>query len=153
MKHIRWLSYPPGWSIAIKVSAALLAAALIPMSFNAYYNLQRDLKRTEEGEYRQLELLATSAASRLDQLIIDVQHTVVQVSHESSAIAFLNADTNSEKKAVQADLQDALENVFLSNSIYDAVYLIDAKGNCVAATDSAFISKNYSFREYFRQAS
>jgi C4-dicarboxylate-specific signal transduction histidine kinase len=152
MKHIHRLSYPPGWSIAIKVSAALLAAALIPMSFNAYYNLQRDLKRTEEGEYRQLELLATSAASRLDQLIIDVQHIVVQISTDKNAIAFLNADTSSEKKAVKSDLQDALENVFRSNSIYDAVYLIDANGNCVASTDSAFISKNYSFREYFRHA-
>ncbi|MGL6338773.1 MAG: cache domain-containing protein [Waterburya sp.] len=153
MKHIRWLSYPPGWSIAIKVSAALLAAALIPMSFNAYTNLQRDLKRTEEGEYRQLELLATSAASRLDQLIIDVQHTVVQVSRESSAIAFLSANTAQEQQAIQADLQSTLNNVFRSNPIYDAVYLIDAKGNCIASTDSAFVGKNYGFREYFRQAS
>ena len=152
MKRIHRLFYPPAWSIAAKVSAALLAAALIPMSFNAYYNLQRGLKRAEEGEYRKLELLANSTASRLDQLIIDVQHTVVQVSTESSAIAFLSATTIQKQKAVQADLQESLENVFRSNSIYDAIYLMDAKGNCVASTDSAFIGKNYSFREYFQQA-
>jgi C4-dicarboxylate-specific signal transduction histidine kinase len=153
MKRLHRLSHPPGWSIAVKVSAALLAAALIPMSFNAYYNLQRDLERTEEGEYRQLELLATSTASRLDQLIIDVRHTVVQVSTNKNAIAFLSAATVREQQAVKPDLQDSLNNVFRSNSIYDAVYVIDAKGNCVASTDSTFVGKNYSFREYFRQAS
>lgn len=152
MKRIHRLFYPPAWSIAAKVSAALLAAALVPMSFNAVYNLQRDLKKAEEKEYRELELLATSAASRLDQLIIDVRHLVVQVSNSSSAIAFLSATTAEERSAVQTDLQNSLENVFQSNSIYDAVYLMDAEGNCVAATDPSFVGKNYGFREYFRQA-
>jgi C4-dicarboxylate-specific signal transduction histidine kinase len=153
MKHINRLLYPPAWSIAAKISAALLAATLIPMSFNAFYNLQRGLKNTEEGEYRQLELLATSAASRLDQLIIDVRQIVVQISTDKKAIAFLSATTVEKQQAVQADLQDSLDNIFRSNSIYDAVYLIDAKGNCIASTDSAFVGKNYAFREYFRQAS
>ena len=148
MKRIHRLFYPPAWSIAAKISAALLAAVLVPMSFNAVYNLQRDLKNAEEGEYRQLELLATSAASRLDQLIVDIRHIVVQVSNDSRAIAFLS-DSTPQKQEI---LQDSLFNVFESNSIYDAIYVMDAKGNCVASTDSAFIGKNYSFREYFRQA-
>ena len=152
MKRIHRLFYPPAWSIAAKVSAALLAAALVPMSFNAVYNLERDLKRAEEKEYRELELLATSAASRLDQLIIDVRHLVVQVSNSSSAIAFLSATTDKAKLAAQTDLQNSLDNVLHSNSIYDAVYLMDAEGNCVASTDSSFVGKNYSFRKYFRQA-
>ena len=152
MRRIHRLFYPPAWSIAAKVSAALLAAALVPMSFNAVYNLERDLKRAEEKEYRELELLATSAASRLDQLIIDVRHLVVQVSNSSSAIAFLSATTDKAKSAAQTDLQNSLDNVFQSNSIYDAVYLMDAAGNCVAATDPSFVGKNYGFREYFRQA-
>ena len=152
MKRIHRLLYPPAWSIAAKVSAALLAAALVPMSFNAVYNLERDLKRAEEGEYRELELMATSAASRLDQLIVDIQHLVVQVSNDSSAIAFLSATTDREKAIIKPDLQESLENVFRSNSIYDAVYLMDARGNCVAATDPSFVGKNYSFREYFREA-
>ena len=152
MKQIHWLFCPPAWPIAAKVSAALLATALIPMSFNAYYNLQKGLKSAEEVEYRKLELLATSAASRLDQLIIDVQHLVIQVSTQSSAIAFLNTTNVQEQEVVKAQLYASLENVFQSNSIYDAVYLIDRKGTCVASTDSAFVDKNYSFREYFRQA-
>ena len=103
MKRIRRLFYPPAWSIAAKVSAALLAAALIPMSFNAVYNLQRGLKSAEESEYRRLELLATSAASRLDQLIVDVRQTVVQVASDSSAIAFLSAQTIRAETALRQD--------------------------------------------------
>ena len=152
MKRIHRLFHPPAWSIAAKVSAALLAAALIPMSFNAVYNLNRDLKRAEDGEYRELELLATAAASRLDQLIVDVRHIVVQISNDSSAIAFLSAATANQKSNLQVDLQESLTNVFKSNPIYDAVYLMDAKGNCVASTEATFIGKNYGFREYFRQA-
>ena len=151
MKRIHRLFYPPAWSIAAKVSAALLAAALIPMSFNAVYNLNRDLKRTEEVEYRELELLATSAASSLDRLIVDVRHVVVQISNDDRTIAFLSGVTASQKSN-RVDIQDLLTNIFESNSIYDAVYLMDAKGNCVASTDSAFVGKNYGFREYFRQA-
>lgn len=152
MKRIHRLFYPPAWSIAAKVSVALLAAALIPMGFNAYYNLRQDLTRAEEGEYRKLELLATSAASRLDQFIIDVQHTAIQVSTDTRAIAFLSATSIREQKVLQADLQESLENIFHSNSIYDAVYLMDAQGNCVASTDSTFVGNNYGFREYFQQA-
>ena len=152
MKRIHRLFYPPVWSIAAKVSAALLAAALIPMSFNAVYNLDRDLKRAEEREYRELELKATSAASRLDQLIIDVRYNTVQVSNDSDTIAFLSAATVQAKLAVQTNLQDSLTNVFESNSIYDAVYLMDLKGNCVASTNPTFVGENYSFREYFHQA-
>ena len=152
MKRTNRLFNLPARSIAAKISAALLAAALIPMSFNAVYNLQQGLKSAEESEYRQLELLATSAADRLDQLIIDVQHIAVQVSQDSSAIAFLSANTATEKTVLLEELQDSLENVFESNSLYDAVFLIDAKGNCVASTDTAFVGKNYGFREYFQEA-
>ena len=152
MKRIHRLFYPPAWSIAAKVSAALLAAVLIPMCFSTYYNLQKGLKRVEKSEYRKLELLATSAASRLDQLIIDIQNIVVQISTESSTIAFLSSTSIQEQKVVRADLQESLENIFRSNSIYDAIYLLDAKGNCVVSTDSTFVGNNYSFREYFQKA-
>lgn len=152
MKHLHRLFYPPAWSIAAKLSAALLCAALIPMSFNAYYNLQRSLASTEESEYRQLELLAASTASRLDQLIIDVQRVVAQVSSDRTVVAFLSATTQETQATLRQDLQLTLENVFRSNHDYDAVYLLDARGRCVASTDPAFLQQNYSFREYFQQA-
>lgn len=152
MKPIHRLFYPPAWSIAAKVSAALLSAALIPMSFNTYYNLRRGLERVEASEYRKLELLATSAATRLDQLIIDFQSIAAQVATENNVVNFLAATTPKQRAAFKPSIQATLFNVFRSNSDYDAVYLMDTQGKCLASTDPSFIGKNYSFREYFRQA-
>lgn len=152
MKQLHRLFYPPAWPIAAKISAALLSSAIVPMSFTAYYNLQESLESAEGSEYRKLELYATSTASRLDQLIIDIQRVVVQVSTERNVVGFLASTTPAERAAFRPSMQQTLENVFRSNPNYDAVYLMDKLGACVAATDPIFLGENYAFREYFRES-
>lgn len=150
MKYLQQLFNPSNWSIRSKLSIALLSVALIPMGFTAYYNLQESLQSAENSEYRKLELLAASNASRLDQLITDIQRVVVQVSTERNSVEFL---TSSNRQDVfRADTQRSLDNVFRSNPDYDAVYLLDKNGRCVAATDPTFMGQSYAFREYFQQA-
>lgn len=152
MKRLHRLLYPPAWSIAAKISAALVCAALIPMGFTGYYNLRQSLDSVEASEYHKLELLATSTASRLDQLIIDIQRVVVQVSSDGNVVNFLAASTSSEQEAFRPDLQQTLENVFRSNPDFDAVFVMDKQGRAIAATDPTFLGKNYAFREYFRSS-
>ena len=152
MKHLRRLFYPPAWSIRAKLSVALLSVAIVPMSFTAYYNLQKSLESVEASEYRKLELLAISNASRLDQLITDIQRVVIQLSTDRNVVGFLSATTNRQRRTFRSSMQSTLENVFRSSSDYDAVYLIDKEGRCVASSDSAFLDQNYGFREYFREA-
>ena len=152
MKHLHRLFYPAAWSIKTKLSVALLSVALIPMSFTAYYNLQQSLESAEKSEYRKLELLATSNASRLDQLIIDIQRVVVQVSTEPNVVGFLASTTPQKQGGFRPSMQRTLDNVFRSNPDYDAVYLMNREGRCLAATDPTFIGQVYAFREYFRQA-
>ena len=147
----RWLA-PPAWSLGTKLAVALLSVALIPMGFAAYYNLQESLEQAEDSEYRNLELLAISNAGRLDQLIVDIQRVVVQVSTESSAIDFLAATSSNKQAVLLPELQQTLDNVFRSNPDYDAVYVMDKKGRCLAATDPTFVGQNYAFREYFQAA-
>lgn len=151
MKRLRRLLYPPAWSIAAKISAALVSAVLIPMSFTGYYNLRQSLDSVEASEYRKLELLATSTASRLDQLIIDIQRVVVQVSSDRNVVNFLAASTSSEQE-VSVDLQQTLQNIFKSNPDFDAVFVMDKKGRTVASSDLTFLGQNYAFREYFRSS-
>jgi C4-dicarboxylate-specific signal transduction histidine kinase len=153
MKLTHRLIYPPSWSIAAKLSTALLVAAIAPMSFTAYYNLRHSLESVEASEYRKLELLATSTASRLDQLIIDIQRVAVQVSSDRNVVGFLASTTPAERGAFRPDdVQQMLQNVFRSNPDYDAVFLIDREGRCLAATDPQFVGQKYAFREYFQQA-
>ncbi len=150
IKLLRRLFNPSAWSIRTKLSIALLAVALIPMSFTTYHNLQESLKSAENSEYRKLELLATSNASRLDQLIIDIQRVAVQVSTDKDVVGFLAATNPQKQAAFRSSMQRTLDNVFRSNPDYDVVYIIDTKGRCLAATDPTFIAQNYAFREYFR---
>ena len=152
MKYLQRLFYIPAWPIAAKLSAALLSAAIIPMGFSSYYNLQQSLSRVEAGEYRKLELLAVSNASRLDQLISDIQRVVIQVSTERHVVSFLAASTPEAKNAIRASMQSTLDNVFRSSSDYDAVFLIDRQGKCLASTDPTFLGQDYAFREYFQRA-
>ncbi|WP_392533417.1 cache domain-containing protein [Nostoc sp. C117] len=152
MKHFHRFFYPPAWPIAAKISAALVSAALIPMSFISYYNLRQSLDSVEAGEYRKLELLATSVASRLDQLIIDIQRIVVQVSSDRNVVNFLAANSSEERADLRNDMQQAIENVFRSNPDFDAIFIMDKEGRAVAATDPKFIGQNYAFREYFRSS-
>lgn len=152
MKHLYRLLFPHTWSIAAKVSIALLAAVLIPMSFNAYYNLEHSLNNVEQSEYRELELLATSTASRLDQLIFDSQQVVSQVSTEPKVLDFMEANTKQERKEFKLSVQSTLNNIFRSNKNYDAILLIDKKGKCLASTNSNFIDLDFSSREYFQKA-
>ncbi|WP_375498179.1 Nif11-like leader peptide family RiPP precursor [uncultured Nostoc sp.] len=141
---------PSAWSIRTKLSVALLCVALIPMSFTTYHNLQESLKSAEDSEYRKLELLATSNASRLDQLILDIQRVAVQVSTDKDVVGFLAATTPQKQTAFHSSMQRTLDNVFRSNPDYDVVYVMDTKGRCLAATDPTFIGQNYALREYFR---
>ncbi|MBD2243794.1 HAMP domain-containing protein [Nostoc sp. FACHB-888] len=120
------------------------------MSFTTYHNLQESLKSAEGSEYRKLELLATSNASRLDQLIIDIQRVAVQVSTDKDVVGFLAATNLQKQTAFRSSMQRTLDNVFRSNPDYDVVYIIDTKGRCLGATDPTFIAQNYAFREYFR---
>lgn len=152
MKQLYRLFYLPAWPIAAKLSAALLSVALIPMGFTAYYNLHQSLDSAEVNEYRKLELLAASNASRLDQLIADIQRVVVQVSTEQHVVSFLTSSESAKQGVLRHSVQQTLDNVFHSNPDFDAVYIIDRKGRCLASTDPTFVGQDYAFREYFRSS-
>lgn len=152
MKLIHRLFYPSAWSIAAKLSAALLMAAIAPMSFNAYYNLRQSLESVEASEYRKLELSAASTASRLDRLIIDIQRVVVQVSRDRNVVGLLTSASPAKQTAFRANVQWTLSNIFGSNPEFDAVFIIDKFGRCLASTDPTFVGQNYAFREYFRSS-
>ena len=122
------------------------------MSFNAYYNLQHSLDNAEYNEYRKLELLATSTASRLDQLIIDNQKIVYQVSTAPEVLSFVAADTTQERKRLQSATQSTLGNILRSDLNFEAVFLLDNKGKGLVSTELNFADRNHSSQEYFRQA-
>ncbi|MCU0534465.1 MAG: hypothetical protein MUD14_11295 [Hydrococcus sp. Prado102] len=151
MKHLRQLFNLPAWSIAVKLSVALLSVAIAPMGLASYYNLQQSLKEAQSSEYRKLELLAASNAGRLDQLLVDIQNVAAQISTDRNIIEFLAA-TPQRQKTFRSSIQENLDNIFSSSREYDAIYLLDKEGRCVVSTNPAFVGQNYNFRQYFQQA-
>ena len=152
MKHLHRLLFPWEWSIAAKVTLALLSAVLIPMSFNAYYNLQHNLHNAEQSEYRKLELLATSTASRLDQLIIDSQKVGAQISTEPKVLRFMVENTGQERKELYSAVQSTLNNIVRSNKNYEAIFLVNEKGKCLVSTNPYYVNYDFSSRGYFQNA-
>ncbi|MDF5708724.1 MAG: cache domain-containing protein [Nostoc sp. S4] len=148
MKHFYRLFNPLAWSIAAKISVALVCAVLIPMIFTAYYNLQQSLNSVEAGEYRKLELLASSSASRFDQLIIDRHRVVLQISSDRHVKDFLAANTL-EKQDYRPNLQLTLQSVLGSHPDIDSVLLMDRNGECVAATDPKFVGQYSTIQSNF----
>ncbi|RCJ26657.1 HAMP domain-containing protein [Nostoc sp. ATCC 43529] len=144
MKHKHRFFYPPAWRMAAKISVALVCAFLIPMIFTAYYNLQQSLNTLEAGEYSKMELLASSLASRFDQLIIDRHRVVTQVSSDRHVVDFLTASTPEQQEAQGDNLQQTIQNLFRSHPDIEAVLLMDKNGQCLLATDPKFIGQNYS---------
>lgn len=141
---------PTRWSITAKISTALVAAAIVPLSFTTYYNFRTSLKTVEATEYQNLELLASSTSSRLDQLIVDTRQVVEQLSNDSQVISYLVA-TPAERKALEADTNRTLESFRLSNPDYIISFILDKNGICVASPSvPKIIGKNYQFRQYFQ---
>ncbi|MBO3458652.1 MAG: HAMP domain-containing protein [Aetokthonos hydrillicola CCALA 1050] len=120
------------------------------MGVTAYYSLQKGLNSLAITQYRQLELLATGTASRLDQLIIDVQRLIVQVSSDPIVINFLSTTQSVKQQQVLKPTQRLLKTIVSSHPGFDAAYLLDTTGKCLASSQPKFVGQEYAFREYFR---
>lgn len=148
--YIRKIS-PVNCSISTKLLIALVSAATIPMSLIAYNNLKLGLENLTKSEYYKLELIAVSNASRLDQLIIDNRLIVNQIARNINVVNFLAVNSR-DREALFSKIDKSLDVILRSSPDYDAVFVMDKDGNCLASTDPTFIGRNYSFRDYFKKA-
>jgi len=152
----RWSWNPARWKIAPKLSAALLAASLLPMSLTAFYNLRQSLYTVKMAEYKNLELLAKSVAARLDQLLIDTQRVGIQMASARDIVQFAGSVAAKEPPEKQNYWRilaaEAIANVRNSNPDYFSVFLLDRTGRCLVSTNPSNIGKSYAFRNYFQEA-
>jgi len=142
---------PPGWPFAVKLIVALLAAGLLPMALVTAWNLRRALEVAEQSEYRHLEAIAHSTASRMDQLIHDVQSTASFLADADEVVALLTAAPQT-RAGMLPPVQRAIDNLVRSDSDIYSVLLMDARGVCIASTRPENVGVDLSFREYFRDA-
>jgi len=145
---LRALVRPASWPIAVKMTLAMMATALLPMFITAYYNLEKTQEHVAAVELRNLEQLAQSTAGRIAQLLGDSRNLADYVGTDDDFVAFLQKPTRAGIDATLSKLQGLIK----SNPDIQFTMVMDTAGNAIVATDPNVMGKNFKFREYFKTA-
>lgn len=144
----RGLRSPASWPLAVKMTLAMVATALMPMMITAYYNLDRTQDHVAAVELRNLEQLAQSTAGRISQLLGDSRNLADYVGTDEDFVNYLRHPT---KEGTDATLRK-LNGLVAANRDIQFTMVMDPAGTAVVATDPQVMGKNFKFREYFKEA-
>ena len=139
---------PPSWPLAMKMIAALVLAAVLPMIITAYYNYTSSVAALESSERRNLERLALATAGRLSQLIEDSRRVTAAASRSPDITGLLEHPDDAGRKEVLGDLQAFVA----TNPDLHLMTLMDASGTALVSTAPEVVGGNYAFRDYFKTA-
>ncbi|MFM9887440.1 MAG: protein kinase domain-containing protein [Burkholderiales bacterium] len=142
-------AFSPGdWPLALKLTLAMLATALLPMLITAGYNLRGSLDAVSAGELRYVEQMAHSTAGRVGQLIADSRHFARSLGTDDDFAVFLAEPTDDGKSVMRAKL----ERLTQANPDVQLIILMDAAGVAIVSSDPAVMGRNFAFRQYFKEA-
>lgn len=145
---LRLLARPGSWPLSVKMTLAMVATALLPMTITAYHNLGAAVDHVAAVELRNLEQIAQSTAGRIGQLIGDSRNLADYVGTDDDFVAYLARPTKPATTAILAKL----EGIVQSDPDVQFAMVMDTAGNAIVASDPEVMGKNFRFREYFRQA-
>jgi len=147
-RFLRALKRPGSWPIAVKITLAMVATALLPMMITAYYNVENTQAYVASVERRNLEQLAQSTAGRIAQLLSDSRNLADYVGTDDDFVAYLSHPTPQGTAATLAKMQGLIR----ANPDLQLALVMDTKGNAIVSTDAPSAGKNFGFREYFKEA-
>jgi serine/threonine protein kinase/HAMP domain-containing protein len=140
--------HPASWPMVVKMTLAMAATALAPMTITAYYNLGSTESHLAAVELRNLEQLALSTAGRISQLITDTQTLANYVGSDEDFVRYLAAPTHAGTKGAVAKL----DGLAKANGDIQLAMVMDAAGNALVATDPQVMGKSFRSRDYFKEA-
>lgn len=136
---------PPSWPLALKMTLALLATALLPMGLTAAWNLRAAQAAVTEGELRFVEQIAVSSAGRISQFITDNRHFVRTLGSDADFAAAL-AQGNA------AVLGDKLARLVEANPDVQRIALADGAGRVLASSQAEGVGGSVVAERWFREA-
>jgi serine/threonine protein kinase/HAMP domain-containing protein len=145
---LRALVRPASWPMVVKMAAAMVFAALLPMLITAYYNLNGSVEAVSASELRNLMRMADSTAGRVSQLIRDNENLAKFVATEEDLIAYLKHPDNARKQEAEAKLGVLVR----TNPGVQLLSLVNADGLVVISSEPGVVGMDFNSREYFRQA-
>jgi serine/threonine protein kinase/HAMP domain-containing protein len=147
-RFARALNRPASWPIAVKMTFAMVATALLPMMITAYYNLERTQEYVASVERRNLEQIAQSTAGRIAQLLADSRKLADYVGTDEDFVVYLSKPTPQGTQATLAKLQGLVR----ANTDLQHAMVMDTAGTAIVSTDPQVMGKNFKFREYWKRA-
>ena len=139
---------PPSWPLVIKMIAALVLAAVLPMTITAYHNYAGSEQALEGAERRNIERLALATSGRLSQVIEDSRRMTAYVARSKEVADLLAHPDGGGASAVLAHLQNLVD----TNPDLHLLTLMDANGKALVSTAPEVVGGNYAFRDYFKTA-
>ncbi len=136
-------------SITVKLATAILFAALLPMAGSAYYNLVGSLAAVNRTELRNIELLATSIAGRVAQLIGDYRNLAVYLGIQENLLQLMRAP---ERQQGREAVLGTFNSLVATHPDIELLMAVDLQGNVLVSSDPELPGKNFQFRSYFREA-
>jgi serine/threonine protein kinase/HAMP domain-containing protein len=144
----RAFAHPASMPMVVKMTIAMVLAALLPMLVTAWYNLDGSIAAVTASELRNLERLAQSTAGRIGQLIADSTHLANYLAADADFISYLRKPDDAGKSMVQAKLA----SVVRANPDVHLMILMNAEGLALASSEPGVVGLNFGFREYFKEA-
>ena len=145
---LRDLIAPAAWPLALKMTLAMLATALLPMALTAAWNLRASQAAVSAAELRFVEQMAHSSAGRVAQFITDSRHFAQALAGDQDFVLYLISPDESAK----AVLRDKLAHAVQANPDVQLVMLMDRAGTAVVSSDPEVMGRNFAFRRYFQEA-
>jgi C4-dicarboxylate-specific signal transduction histidine kinase len=139
---------PGSWPIAVKMTLAMVATALLPMMITAYYNLEETQEHVAAVELKQPRAARAEHGGRIAQLLGDSRNLADYVGTDDDFVAFLQKPT---KAGVESTLSK-LQGLIKSNPDIQFTMVMTPAGDAIVATDPNVMGKNFKFREYFKTA-
>jgi serine/threonine protein kinase/HAMP domain-containing protein len=142
------LTRPGSWPIAVKLTLAMVATALLPMMITANYTLRGTIESVEKSELRNLEQLAQSVAGRVSQLLGDSRNLANYLGTDDDFVEYLRKPTRAGTEAIRLKLVGLVN----SNPDVQLAMVMDPEGTAVVSSDPQVMGRNFKFREYFKSA-
>ena len=146
----RRLLHPGNWPLSLKMTVAMVFAALAPMLITAHYNLTASTERVSAGELRNLMQLADSLAARVAQLLSDNRKLSRYLASDEALVSYLAQVPGAQPPGGRA--QARLDDLTRSNPDVQLAMAYDRGGTIVLSSDPAVVGRNFAFRDYFQQA-
>ncbi len=134
-------------SVAFKIILVLLTVLFIVLIANSYFFIEKTVESAEK-KYQEEFSRYFDLQERLLSLEFNFAENLVKNVAQDPIVIELLSSENEES------FESVLDNLKRYNSAknYDSIYIINAEGTTIVSTEPTFVGKNYSFRDYFKQA-